>query len=63
VFSGENLKKDVFATEDSGDGVDSSRESLAEENHVGLDVRVVLEAEEFTGTSETLPKIRTVNGR
>lgn len=54
VFSRENLKEDVLATEDTRDGVDTTGESLSEENHVGLDGGIVLEAKEFTGTSETL---------
>lgn len=54
VFSRKNLKEDILATEDTRDRVDTTRESLSEENHVGLDGRVVLEAKEFTGTSETL---------
>lgn len=54
MFSREDLEEDVFATEHGRDGVDSSREGLAEEDHVGLDLGVVLEAEELARASETL---------
>lgn len=54
MLSRKNLKKNIFATENTRDGVDTSRESLSEENHVGLDGGVVLEAKEFSSTSETL---------
>ena len=60
MFSRKNLEKDVLATKNTRDGVDTSRESLSEENHVGLDGGIVLEAKEFTGTSETLYSFHVV---
>lgn len=57
VLSGKDLKEDLLATKDTRDGVDTSRESLSEENHVGLDLGVVLEAEKLSGTGETLETI------
>ena len=61
VLAGEDGEEDVLAREHGRDGVDSAREGLAEENHVGLDVGVVLEAQELARARETLREPRNVS--
>lgn len=47
-------QENISSGENTRHRVDTSRERLAEEDHIGLDGRVVLEAEELAGTGETL---------
>lgn len=54
MLAGEDGEEDVLAREDGRDRVDAARKRLAEEDHVGLDVGVVLEAEELARARETL---------
>lgn len=57
MLSGKDLKEDLAGRENGRDGVDSTTEGLAEEDDVGLDAGVVLEAEKLAGASETLRKV------
>lgn len=52
-------EEDVSPGKDGRDRVDAARKGLAEQDHVGLDGRVVLEAEELSSTGESLVR-RTV---